>query len=427
MSSSTLKSDSNSEIGIEQIVFYTHWWRNITDAIRCGKEPGGTASVVRLWNRCRHHGIETHVFVVASESVGGDSVTTELDGVKFHWVSPFLWKTRLWFTNGNATESAWSPFAAVCKLVDIFRLVWASRTQCPNARVHYSMRPAFGITVSILGFLSRGVSVIRHYGVGDSSSHKKVNLIRKLPRSIATKIPVTMHVVTNDGTQGNLLLRELGVPESKICFWPNGIDKDGESHDSLGESTVVGVREDFLLVCAGRLAAIKRQDILIRAMPHLRKVIPNAKLMLVGNGEKFDEYSMLADSLKISDSVEFVGDVPAGEVKNYLKKADVYFQVNRNSNLSATLMEALSVGCCCVVGNTGDLASVLSSDCTKLVDGSSPVEIANVTAKLHDDPDEMQRLRAAALGMSSKLLTWDERLDREIFKIAENSKKRKSE
>lgn len=422
MNNSRLKCDSDSDIGIEQIVFYTHWWRNITDAIRDGRATGGTASVVRLWKKCAEENIDAHVFVVSPDSLRGASRTIELGGVKFYWIKPFAWSVRSKFTKGSSIENAANPFSLFCKIIDLLRVYRLSRRVVPKAQVHYSMRWGHGIVAYLLALRSGGISVIRSYGIGKLRSWDTRNTISQLPRTFSIKLPVDLHIVTNDGTQGDRFLKKLGIPSDRIRFWLNGIEHlDDQRLDRVQFRKEIGFLEaDKLLVCVGRLACNKRQDLLIHSLSHVLKKHPKAHLILVGGGEEESNLRNLADRLNVSSNVSFVGDVPNEQVKNYLAVADLYFQVNENSNLSMTLMEALAAGCCCVIRNIGDLDGVVSNQNAIMVDDAKPEALARVTIELLSDPETVrQKQIAAKLTARDKLSSWDQRLELELNALSQ--------
>jgi len=75
-------------------------------------------------------------------------------------------------------------------------------------------------------------------------------------------------------------------------------------------------------------------DDLISAMPILRNLVPNAKLLLVGGGEMDDEWRAKAQQSSASDSILFTGRVPHSEVERYYSLVDVLVYPRKKSRLT---------------------------------------------------------------------------------------------
>lgn len=68
-----------------------------------------------------------------------------------------------------------------------------------------------------------------------------------------------------------------------------------------------GLTDSFVIGHVGGMLKAKNQSFLIKLMPELKQSIPNAKLMLVGDGENRQKYEELAKTLGVSDDVVFTG------------------------------------------------------------------------------------------------------------------------
>src|SRR4029450_13556791 len=72
-----------------------------------------------------------------------------------------------------------------------------------------------------------------------------------------------------------------------------------------------GVADRPLIVCVSRLVARKGQDVLIRAMPEIRRDVPEASLLIVGDGPDRDRLERLAADTP-DGSVAFAGPGSGG-------------------------------------------------------------------------------------------------------------------
>lgn len=113
----------------------------------------------------------------------------------------------------------------------------------------------------------------------------------------------------------------------------------------------------------GRLAPQKGYRHLLHAFAEVRKELPRAQLVIVGEGPQRDELQTVAEQLKLTDAVHFVG--LQANVYNLLAAADVYALSSHFEGMPNTMLEALAIG-----------LPVVSTDCV-----SGPREI--IAPELH--------------------------------------------
>ncbi len=121
---------------------------------------------------------------------------------------------------------------------------------------------------------------------------------------------------------------------------PNGIDI--KKFDSVIESTVTERRKNILFV--GRLVYPKGVEYLIRAMPGVLKDVPDARLVIVGDGEDRHRLHMLVERLNLSSSVEFRGFLGFKELVMSYLQASVFVlpSFTRLENFGIVLLEAMA-------------------------------------------------------------------------------------
>lgn len=68
-----------------------------------------------------------------------------------------------------------------------------------------------------------------------------------------------------------------------------------------------GVQDDVVIGTVGRVVKMKGAETLIEAMPAILQEVPNAKLMVVGDGPQRTELQELAEKLNVQDRVLFTG------------------------------------------------------------------------------------------------------------------------
>ncbi len=101
--------------------------------------------------------------------------------------------------------------------------------------------------------------------------------------------------------------------------------------------------ETPLVGLVGRLAADKGQEILLRALPALRKRIPNAHALLVGTGGDYDRQQSLRDELGLRDAATFT--LFREDVARLTAACDVAVLAATACDASSTVLkEAMALG-----------------------------------------------------------------------------------
>jgi glycosyltransferase involved in cell wall biosynthesis len=134
---------------------------------------------------------------------------------------------------------------------------------------------------------------------------------------------------------------QVGVSGATLVA-PNGVDvlavPVASPEDRRAAREALGLPEGPLVVCVGRLARQKGQDLLLQAMPLIRATVPTARLALVGDGPDAEALQAQAPG-----DVVFAGH--RHDVRLWLVAADVVALPSRwEAGLSLVAMEAMAVG-----------------------------------------------------------------------------------
>ena len=92
------------------------------------------------------------------------------------------------------------------------------------------------------------------------------------------------------------------------------------------------------------LYPIYNVELLVRAAPEISKRIPNAKILIAGEGPENERLASLAGDLGVSDRVHFIGAVPHDRMPGYLRTASVYVSTAMSDGASVSLLEAMACG-----------------------------------------------------------------------------------
>ncbi|MGH3694359.1 MAG: glycosyltransferase family 4 protein [Pseudonocardiaceae bacterium] len=212
-------------------------------------------------------------------------------------------------------------------------------------------------------------------------------------------------------------------PRAALELLPPGVDCQA-FHPDLGARVEIRRRHQLgeapVVLCVSRLVARKGQDMLVRALPIVRRRVPGATLLLVGDGPQRGALHRLAESCGVADAVVWAGSVPWAELPAYYAAGDVFAMPCRTrghgldvEGLGLVFLEAAATGLPVVVGDAGGAReTVRSGETGELVNGRDVAAVAAAVASLLADPD-----RASAMGRCGRLWmqqdwNWSGRADR---------------
>jgi glycosyltransferase involved in cell wall biosynthesis len=129
------------------------------------------------------------------------------------------------------------------------------------------------------------------------------------------------------------LLTEYGYPPSKVECIVNGWSGDPIHNGRKPDTPTV--------ICVANFRPKKRHDLLLAAFERVRARIPDARLVLLGDGPLLEQVRERARRLELSESVEFTGSV---DIWPRLASSHVYALPSDFEGLPLALLEAMAAG-----------------------------------------------------------------------------------
>ncbi|MGE2713691.1 glycosyltransferase family 4 protein [Mycolicibacterium litorale] len=197
-------------------------------------------------------------------------------------------------------------------------------------------------------------------------------------------------------------------PHAALEHLPPGVDTDRFAPDPAARAELrarYGLGERPVVVCVSRLVPRKGQDMLIRALPAIRRRVPGAVLVIVGGGPYRTALQRQAQQHGVGDHVRFTGGVPGDELSAHHAMADVFAMPCRTrgagldvEGLGIVYLEASATGVPVVAGRSGGAPeTVRDGETGFVVDGTDVAGVATAVADLLADP-----ARAAAMGAEGR-------------------------
>lgn len=150
----------------------------------------------------------------------------------------------------------------------------------------------------------------------------------------------------------------------------------------------------------------------VSAFALLKKSVPDAELLIVGDGPERAALTAQADAAGILKHTYFTGAVPADEVPGWLAKMHVGLATYRGADpfyfSPLKLYEYMAAGLPCVVSRVGTLADAIEENRTGLsVTPDSPECLAEALAQLAAYPDLTRQMGQKARAHVLASRTWD--------------------
>lgn len=145
-----------------------------------------------------------------------------------------------------------------------------------------------------------------------------------------------------------------------------------------------------VVVSVGRLVKRKGQDRLIEALPAIRKAVPQAHLLFVGEGSYAKNLKKLVRKKGVAEAVTFVGRVRYADLPKYFGVGEVFAMPSRSryaglevEGLGIVYLEASACGLPVVAGRSGGAPdAVVEGKTGRVVDGNNVAEISRVIIDL---------------------------------------------
>ncbi|PCJ60823.1 MAG: hypothetical protein COA73_07940 [Candidatus Hydrogenedentota bacterium] len=188
----------------------------------------------------------------------------------------------------------------------------------------------------------------------------------------------------------DVLIRS-GVNEDKIRLVHSAINPSRFQVDAL-DRAAIGIPEDAVLL--GNVAALvghKDQDTLIRAMAYVVKRIPNAHLVIAGEGKLRGTLENLIAELGLETYIHLLGY--RNDIPQILQALDIFVMSSKEEGLGTSVLDAMACRKPVVATAAGGIPEmVIHEETGLLVPKQQPEALADAILRLIEDSDLQLRL-----------------------------------
>ncbi len=204
----------------------------------------------------------------------------------------------------------------------------------------------------------------------------------------------TLTVTPSDATRDELL--ELGFRANRVVAVPNGVDPF--FHPGGARSVAPS------LVAVGRLAPVKRFELVIDAAIEARRRVPELTVTIVGDGPIRPDLQARIDAAGAADWIRLAGHVAREELVAHYRAAWLVVSGSLAEGWGLSLTEGAACGTPCVATDIrGHHSSVRNGESGVL---AAPDRLGATIADVLTDRARLEQLRRGALAWAGEL-TWD--------------------
>lgn len=207
-------------------------------------------------------------------------------------------------------------------------------------------------------------------------------------------------LITCDAEHMRLAIKSLGVQESLIRIIHFGTDTElfNPTKKSFDLRKKLGFDDSPTIISLRSLEPIYDIATLIHSMPFILKEVPNARLLIIGDGSEKENLMALATRLGVEKQTTFLGFLPQERVIEYLLSADVYVSTSlSDAGLAASTAEAMACALPVVITDSAENRLwVQDGKNGYIVPTRHPEALAAKISYLLKSPDLRTRLGVAA-------------------------------
>lgn len=269
-----------------------------------------------------------------------DEPQKPLDGVRFS--CPPKWLARL--ISRAASKAVWVLYAGIRYRPDLYmgyNLVAGGCTALVAAAV--LGRPS-------CYQMTGGQLVLSTLNVGTFELEKTSKFLRSLLSVIehlAISVIKKFDLIIVRGSKGRSFLARYGI-KNNVAIITGSVKSIIEPEK--------GARS-IDLVFVGRLNPIKQVDQFIRIVSEISRVVPSVSAVIVGDGIMMTELKNVAERLRVSDNIQFLGK--RDDIETILARSKIFLLTSKSEGMSIAMIEAMAAGAVPVVANVGELGDLV--------------------------------------------------------------------
>ncbi|MDK2977673.1 MAG: hypothetical protein PWP52_387 [Bacteroidales bacterium] len=179
---------------------------------------------------------------------------------------------------------------------------------------------------------------------------------------------------------------------TKIYNWYNSlVFTPAKENEKCEIRMKLNIPQDaFVIVSVGGCSPVKRHSEIIRAIPEIRKQIPNLIYLHLGTGKLEADEIQLANKLNVSPYIRFNGNQT--DVRSYLIASDIYLMTSRYEGIPISTIEALACKIPAILYNVPGLRDFNNEVETSIIIAEDYLVLAKSVISLYKDLEKRNKL-----------------------------------
>jgi glycosyltransferase involved in cell wall biosynthesis len=281
------------------------------------------------------------------------------------------------------------------------------------SRLLVRLRPAIlqtflhhaNIVGRVAGKAARVPVIVSGIRVAEKRGGFRLWLDRATAWMVARHVCVSQDVAAFSAARG-------GLPVSKICVIPNGVDAERLSSAAPADLSQFGIPPaSRTLLFVGRLDPQKGPFVLMAAVRDLIPRHADLQVLVVGDGPLRENLQSWVAKENLASRIHFAGR--RDDVPSILKAAELFVLPSLWEGLPNVVLEAMAAGIPVVASRVEGISDLLINDRTGLVvPANSSADLAAAIERLLADPQHAQQMAHSAQRIAADGFAWSHVVDK---------------
>lgn len=261
-------------------------------------------------------------------------------------------------------------------------------------RERFDVVQTHGLRMSLGLRMMQGVAGVKHHiycirGLERQRRGFETFLDRRTERKLSV-------ILCNSQAVADRRREVAGTKPERMMLIPNGIDVDEFEPDFPEPSREsLGLPGGFLFVKVASFREEKDHATLFDAFTRSRDQMPEAKIVLVGGGDREPTIRAMVEERGLTDLVVFHG--VASDVRPILKACDAYVMSSHSEGMPRSVMEAMAMGMAVVTTAAGGVPEVAENgESALIVRTRDAAGLADAMVRVYKDASVREELGRAA-------------------------------
>lgn len=241
-----------------------------------------------------------------------------------------------------------------------------------------------------------------------SSSRELSYIVKKVLENSST-------LIANSKNSQQILINHWNINPDKAIVLNPGMDANrfipAEYNEEVRKN--LGWGNHTVLLTVGRLQQRKGQDMLIQALPQIKKIFPDILYAIIGGGEEKPALEKLVNDLNLKNNVLFMSEISDEKMIQCYQQCTLFVLPNRTigrdiEGFGMVLAEAQSCGKPVLAGDSGGTAETMNiGETGYIVDCTSPEPLSRKIIEILEQKDLMSAMGKKGREHAVEALDWE--------------------